>query len=70
MKNVRKNLLNFDTRIVSTIRASPASFAKVLTNEILYEDFRFDSNSKHTDDSPEGKKRIEHSRMHLESVYN
>jgi hypothetical protein len=46
LKKVRKNLSNFDTRIISSIRASPSSFARILTNEFLYQDFRFDSHSK------------------------
>ena len=41
-KKVRNTLSNFDTRIVSQIRASPASFAKIITNEGFYHDFRFD----------------------------
>ena len=41
-KKVKNTLSNFDTRIVSQIRASPASFAKIITNEGFYHDFRFD----------------------------
>lgn len=33
VKKMRKSLTNFDTRIVSHIRASPACFAKIITND-------------------------------------
>ena len=46
MKKLKKNLSNFDTRIISTVKASPAAFARILTNELLYQDFRFDMHTK------------------------
>ena len=42
MKKIKKTLTNFDTRILSHVKASPASFAKIIINEVLYQDFRFD----------------------------
>lgn len=42
IKKIRKNLSNFDTRIISSLKASPASFSRILTNDLLYQDFRFD----------------------------
>ena len=42
IKKVRKTLSNFDSRTISNVRASPAAFARILTNELLYQDFRFD----------------------------
>jgi hypothetical protein len=68
MKNVRKNLSNFDTRIVSTINASPGSFAKILGNDLLYQDFRFDIHHKYTESKHE-KERIHKSQSLHESVY-
>ena len=46
MENSCKNLSNFDTRIVSTIRASPGAFAKILAKEDLYQDYRFNTHHK------------------------
>ena len=68
MKNIRKNLSNFDTRIVSTMRASPGSFAKILGNDLLYQDFRFDIHHKYTESKQE-KQRIDKSQSIYESVY-
>ena len=68
MKNVRKNLSNFDTRIVSQIQASPGSFAKILGNDLLYQDFRFDIHHKYTESKQE-KERMDKSQSLHESVY-
>lgn len=42
LTNVKKNLTGFNTRILSHIKASPAGFAKILTNSEFYDHFRFD----------------------------
>ena len=42
MKNAKKNLTGFNTRILSHIKASPAGFAQILTNSEFYDHFRFD----------------------------
>lgn len=42
LENVKGNLTGFNTRILSHIKASPAGFAKILTNSEFYDHFRFD----------------------------
>ena len=36
LKKIKKTLSNFDTRVLSNVKASPAGFAKIITNELLY----------------------------------
>jgi hypothetical protein len=36
LKKFKKTLSNFDTRVLSHVKASPASFAKIITNDLLY----------------------------------
>jgi uncharacterized membrane protein YkvI len=60
MKAVKKHLSNFNSRIISSVRASPASFARILTNEMLYRDFRFDAHSRTAPPEDRGDKSNYH----------
>ena len=69
IKKVRKTLSNFDSRIISNVRASPAAFARILTNELLYQDFRFDFHAQKESQSKQEQERIEKSQNLNDSRY-
>ena len=44
MKKVNKTIPQFCSKIVSHLRCSPVDFAKILTDQTRFKDFKFDVN--------------------------